>query len=48
MQKTMNPRGLFSLNEHLATVEDDMLEKLYEIVNFEIFREICGESWLWV
>ena len=44
MQKTMNPTGLFSLNEHFETVENDMLEKLYEIVNFKIFREMIVAS----
>ena len=39
----MNPNGLFSLNEHLETVEDDMLEMLDEIVDFEIFRERITE-----
>lgn len=38
MKGRMNPVSLFSLNEHLETVEDDMVEKLGEIVNFEIFR----------
>ena len=29
MKGGMNPISLFSLNEHLETVEDDMLEKFW-------------------
>ena len=41
--RSMNPRSLFSLNEHLGTLENDMLEKLGEVVDFELFREVLTE-----
>ena len=41
--KTMDPVSLFSINEHLKSVKDDMLEKLDEIVDFESFREMITE-----
>ena len=44
MNKRMSPKRLFSLNEHLETLENDTLEKLDEIVNFELFREMITEA----
>ena len=44
MNKKMSPKRLFSLNEHLETLDNDMLEKLDEIVDFELFREMITET----
>ena len=44
MNRKMSPKRLFSLNEHLETLDNDMLEKLDEIVDFELFREMITET----
>ena len=43
MRKTMDPTTLFSINEHLADFEDDLLESLDELVDWEGFGEFITE-----
>ena len=43
MQKKMNPESLFSLNDHLESLKDDLVERLDEVVDFEIFRDFFTE-----
>ena len=44
MKAEMDPKSLFSLNERLESLQDELLEKLAEVVDFDIFRDFLTES----